>query len=254
MISFSNENIFLVTGASSGIGKSISLKLNEIGAAVIGVARNEEKLLKSKNEAKYPDKFHIELNDLTSDQDNCQKWLGGIAEKYGKLTGIVHSAGIQYTLPLGADKVSKAKELFDINYFAAMALLKGFSKKTVNAGEYSSFVIISSFTTFVGIPGITSYSAAKGALDAFVRASAVELSKQKIRVNSVNPGHVITEMFSSGKGALSQKQIEALEPKYPLGLPNADDVANTVAFLLSDTSRMINGQNIIVDGGASIKF
>ena len=254
MIKFDKVDLFLVSGASSGIGRAISLRIIELGGSVIGAARNRERLRQTKEMASDTGAFNIEVKDLTEDIDRLPEWLKHIVERHGKLKGMALAAGIQHTLPVQAEKVEKSKKLFDINFFSNLALIKGFSKKSNNCGSESSIVVISSFTSLIGVPGTVSYSASKGALNSSVKTLAIELARDGLRINAVLPGHIITEMFSGGSQQISKKFIESLEPKYPLGLGKPADVANAVCFLLSDAARWITGTNLIIDGGASINF
>lgn len=251
MTYFKPDDWFLVTGASSGLGRSISEKICDLGAKVVGVGRNEEGLKKTAELIAKTNDFFYELKDLSKDFETFDSWIKRLAEKYGKFKGFVSSAGIQYTMPIQVDNVEKSKDLFNINFFSNLQLLKSFPKKKNIKDDGASIVIISSFTSLLGVSATSSYSASKSALNSLVRTVAIELSKNKIRVNSVLPGHVMTEMFSKSG---NEKLISNLQPKYPLGLGEPDDVANTVCFLLSDLAKWITGTEIVVDGGASIYF
>lgn len=253
MISFNEKDIFLTAGASSGIGKSISLKLNELGASVVAIARSEDKLNDLRREADYPDNIYIESKDLTDSIGELDKYVGLLAEKYGKFRGLAYSAGVQYTLPLQADNYQKSRNLFDINFFAAQFMTKGFAKKKNNIGSGASIVIISSFTSLIGAAGISSYAASKGALNSFVKSCAMEIARSGVRINSVLPGHIATGLTKEDSG-LSDAFYKKLEEKYPLGLGETSDVANAACFLLSDSSKWITGSQITIDGGASIYF
>lgn len=249
MIKFNSDSIILVSGASSGIGKSISTTLIQYGAKVIGVSRNAEKLNKLKDEL--GGNFNYQIKDLVSDIESNSKFINEISDKFGKLSGLVLNAGNLVSYPLQATKYQKSKELFDLNFHANLSLLKGFSKPRNNIGQGSSVVAISSIVSNVSMLGTVSYGASKAALNSLVRTSAIELSRSGIRVNSILPGHIKTEAL---KSQLSEEFLSDLEDKYPLGLGKESDVANLASFLLSDSSRWITGQEIIIDGGASIKF
>lgn len=254
MIKFNPDEPFLVTGASSGLGKAISIKIVENGGKVIGIARNSERLEETKQSCSIPENFKYESYDLSENLDNLPNLVTSIAEKYSRLRGIVLSAGIQETLPIGALKIANAQKLFDINYFANIALIKGFCKKKNNMGGGSSIVVLSSFTSLLGLPGTVTYSASKAALNSAVRTLAMELAKDKVRINAVLPGHILTELLTREGNLAKESFIETLNQKYPLGIGTPDDVSNIVCFLLSDLSKWITGQSIVVDGGASLKF
>jgi NAD(P)-dependent dehydrogenase (short-subunit alcohol dehydrogenase family) len=252
-MNFNSSDLFLISGANSGLGKAITYKIIELGASVVSIARNQEKSEAAKIAATNPEKFNIELRDLSENTDSLALWINELAAKYGKFRGFVHCAGIQETLPLQAVNFEKMKKLFDINFFAGLALAKGISKKQNNIGAGTSLVFISSFVSRIGLPGIVGYTASKGALNAAVRTLAVELARNGIRVNAILPGHIETELLSEDKN-LNEKFIETLRQKYPLGLGKPDDVANAACFLLSDDARWISGTELVVDGAGSLIF
>ena len=251
MIKFNGENI-LVTGASDGLGKAICLLLNSLGANVIGIARNESKLEQLKKEIEFKEKFHYELEDLSLNIDEIPNVVSMISKKYGKLLGLVHSAGMIEILPLKAITEEKLNQIHNLNFKSAVMLCKGFSDKRNNIGESSSIVLLSSIASLLGYKGLISYSTSKGAISSLVKSLAVELSQNKVRVNSVSPGHINTELFNQNKELYNKEFLEELETKYPFGLGEPEDIANIVTFLLSDKSRWITGQNIVVDGGRTL--
>ena len=250
MIKFNGENI-LVTGASDGLGKAICLLLNSLGANVIGIARNESKLEQLKEEMAYKEKFSYVIRDLSIDIDELPNLVSKIAKEYGKLTGLVYAAGKLELLPIKALDSNSIDNLYNVNFKSLLMTTKGFTDKR-NSLENSSIVYISSISSILGIKGMISYSASKGAINSLVKTLAVEVSNRKIRVNSILPGHVETNMTLQNKDANSKEYLNELETMYPLGLGEPEDIANIVTFLLSDKSRWITGQNIVVDGGRTL--
>ncbi len=252
MINLTNKNI-LVTGASAGIGKGISLLLNSLGANVIGVSRRMKELEEVKKLTSFHDSFHPESRDLSQDIQDMPYFIKSITESYGALDGMVLNAGVELTEPISISNYEKAKKLFDTNYFANIALLKSFQKRKHNKGNGSSVVLISSITANIGIPAVANYSASKSALNAAMRSVALEYAKTGLRINSILPGHILTEMTVSDNKA-RQDYLKKIESAYPLGFGTVDDVAYLVAFLVSEKSKWITGQEFTVDGGASINF
>ncbi len=250
MIKFNGENI-LVTGASDGLGKAICLLLNSLGANVIGIARNESKLEQLKEEMAYKEKFSYVIRDLSIDIDELPNLVSKIVKEYGKLTGLVYAAGKLELLPIKALDSNSIDSLYNVNFKSLLMTTKGFTDKR-NSLENSSIVYISSISSILGIKGMISYSTSKGAINSLVKTLAVEVSNRKIRVNSILPGHVETNMTLQNKDANSKEYLNELETMYPLGLGEPEDIANIVTFLLSDKSRWITGQNIVVDGGRTL--
>ena len=252
MIDFSDKDIFLVTGASSGIGRACSLLLNNLGAAVIAVARRGDKLNELRSGTKKPDLLYPEIKDLSTGIEEHDKWIGTISAKYGRLKGVVLSAGVRHTIPLKAVSYDKMKRLFDVNYFSNIMLAKGFGNAKVNAGKGASIVFVSSISARDGGKGIINYSASKASLLAAVKSLALELSGAGIRVNSVLPGYVETEMLSGDKNLFNDHFIETVNAEYPLGIGKPEWIAQLIVFLLSECASWITGSNIIIDGGASL--
>ncbi|OHD06018.1 MAG: hypothetical protein A2086_06065 [Spirochaetes bacterium GWD1_27_9] len=252
MVKFNNDDFFIVTGANSGIGKSIALKISELGGTVIAVGRNIENLNKLKEDSNYGKNIHIEVKDLVEDVESIDKWFTELKNRFGKFRGMVLSAGLLDIIPINALSLKKAKSLFDINYFVNLYMCKYFSDNRNNVGEGASIVVLSSIASIKGDVGIINYSASKGAINSMVKSMAVEFSKKKIRVNSVLPGFVLTEMIDKWKNVYTDEYIESMNTKYPLGIGKPEYIADTVCFLLSDSAKWITGQNISVDGGASI--
>lgn len=249
---YSSNDIFIVTGASSGIGKGVALELNKLGASVIIIARNREKLEEVKKEAKFSANIVVEAKDL-SNSNELNKWVLELSKRYGRLKGLVLSAGIQQTIPLASPlSVEESKKMFELNYFSAMQMAKGFCDRRVCVKESSSIVFVSSIASFRGKAGISGYSATKGALNSAMRSLAMEVARQKIRVNSILPGFVMTEMIEEWKEKYSEEYINGIDKEYPLGIGYVDDVVAPILFLLSNESKWITGTELVVDGGGSI--
>lgn len=250
MIRFNGENI-LVTGASDGIGKAICLLLNSLGANVIGIARSEDKLKLLKEEMINKDKFIYITRDLSMDIDELPNLVSKIVKEYGKLSGLVYAAGKLELLPIKGLDIESIDSLYNVNFKSLLMITKGFVDKR-NSLENSSVVFISSISSILGIKGMISYSTSKGAINSLVKTLAVEVSNRKIRINSVLPGHVETNMTLQNKDANSQEYLNELETMYPLGIGEPEDVAKLIIFLLSNSSKWITGQNIVIDGGRTL--
>lgn len=244
MISFSPEQRFIVTGASSGIGEGIGLLLNELGAEVIGIGQNMDRLLFMQEKAKYPEYMHIEQKDLTDNIEGLPLYIKSLKEKYGKFQGMAYCAGKAIRQPLKIWNVNEAKEYFDINYFAPISILKGLCDKRIcNLG--SSCVLISSASALLSDRGHSIYAGSKAALSASIRSIAKEYASYGIRINCILPTVIKTPMTSSRVDYIKDQSV-----KYPLGIGEVSDVANLVAFLLSEKARWITAQNYIIDCGS----
>ena len=243
MISFTLEQRFIVTGASSGIGESVALLLNELGASVIGIARNQERLEAMKAKAKHPENVFLEQKDLTENIKGLPAYVKALKEKYGKFQGLAYCAGIGRIQPLKAVDFEDIHKVFDINYFAPVFMTKGVADKRNNNGKGSAIVCIASSGGVHCDPGMTEYAGSKGALIATMRSIARELAPVGLRVNCVSPSLIQTDMADDIARSFA-------EGKYPMGIGRPEYVANTVAFLLSDKTEWITAQNYIIDCGA----
>ena len=240
----------VVTGASSGIGRCTARTSIERGSNVVLTSRTAVKLeetVKGYSEEKYVI-IPWDLSDLDSLQDYTKK----VKETVGPISGFVHCAGIQKTMPLSLVKEQTIFDVFNLNIFSAMLLVSMFSKNgyfAVNA----SFVLISSLAAHEGAMGKSIYAASKGAIEGFIPATASELAIKGIRLNAVIPGIVKTEMVDEFFKNLSDEQKKAFEDSYPLGLGESIDVANLIEYLLSDKAKWITGECYKIDGGHMIR-
>jgi len=236
----------LVTGASAGIGAEISRNLAAQGARVALVARRPDHLEAVR--ASLQGEGHINMPFDLSEIDAIPPRFRQFASDYGPIHGVMHCAGLMLMRPLRMLTSSDWETSMRINVASASALAKGFRQNGVNAGG-GSIVFISSITGLIGQPAQSLYSATKGALIAMARALAIELAREKIRVNCVAPGVVEAGMSEQLKSGMTQDQWNQLAALHPLGIGRAEDVANAVTFLLADTSRWITGTTLVVDGG-----
>ncbi len=236
----------LVTGASSGLGRAISILVSRLGGRVVLVARSEQRLAETMSLLDGGE-HRVEPFDL-NELDAIPGWMKKLASEVGVLDGLVHSAGLHATLPLRVLKPSRLDELMKVNVSAALALTKGFRQRGVRA-EQGSVVYLSSVAALAGSAGNAGYSATKGALVAMCRSLAIELAPEHIRVNCLAPGWVPTELAAKAEAKLEDAQLQAISDMHPLGLGRPDDVANAAAFLLADTGRWITGQTLAIDGG-----
>lgn len=243
-MNFSKEQIFIVTGASSGIGKSIALKLNELGASVIAIARSSEKLNKIKEMAKFQEIFFIEQKDLTDDIEGLPNYITNLKQKYGKFQGLACVAGVDVIQTLQTLNMADIENTFKLNYQAPIFLSKGFADRRNNVGEGACIVFIASISGVYPDKGQIVYGGSKAALIAASRAISKELSSRKIRCNCISPAWIETPMFNK------QKELIGVDiSNYSLGIGQPQDVANLASYLLSSEARWITGQNYILEGG-----
>ena len=245
------SKFILVTGASSGLGFQVASDLLAAGYTVLGVSRSQTQKVQQLLE-QYPERFYFESFDLVDDIDSLPKWVITQSKQKGRFTGLVHSAGVQQTLPLQINTYKNMLDVFNLNVFSGLALARGVADKRVMAEKGGSIVFISSVASKIGQPGLVNYSASKAALNGAMRAMAKELAPRHIRVNSVLPGFVMTEMIEKWQDVYDAAYIEKMNAQYPLGIGQPQDVSNTVCFLLDEKSRWITGSEFDVNGGATL--
>ena len=243
MVSFDPEQRFVVTGASSGIGEGVALLLNELGATVVGIGRSQARLDGMKAKAKFPENVFLEQKDLAEDISGLPAYVKALKEKYGKFCGMAYCAGIAEVSPLQLWDYEKERRFFDVNYFAPLAMLKGMSDRRNNVAGKTSCVLIASASALLADKGHCSYAGSKAALVTSCRTLAKELAVQRLRINTVSPTVIRTPMTTTEGEEYEQSQIA----KYPMGFGEVPDVANLIAFLLSDKAKWITGQNYVVD-------
>lgn len=245
------SKLILVTGASSGLGFQIASDLLAIGYSVLGVSRNQTQKVQQLL-AQYPERFYFEPLDLIANIDGLPKWLIAQSKQKGRFAGLVHSAGVQQILPLQINTYKNMLDVFNLNVFAGLALARGVADKRVMVEKGGSIVFISSVASKIGQPGLVNYSASKAALNGAMRVMAKELAPRNIRVNSVLPGFVMTEMIEKWQDVYNAAYIEKINTQYPLGIGQPQDVSNAVCFLLDEKSRWITGSEFDVNGGATL--
>lgn len=246
------DKLFLITGASSGMGAHISKTLISLGAKVLGIGRSQEKLQQIQSSCINPQSFIVLPKDI-SQNEGLDKWVLELAKQYGSIDGAVLSAGIQQIAPISSVlSVESAKHLFETNYFGNLQVIKGLIDRRVKTPKGASFVILSSNSSVRAQKGLANYSATKGAINTAIKSIALEIAPLSYRINAISPGFVMTEMIEEWSKIYDEEYIQNIKKEYPLGIGNVEQITPLVCFLLSKDSSWITGQNIVIDGGASL--
>ena len=238
----------IVTGASSGIGRQCAIDCSMMGASVIMIARNAERLAETAE--KLHGKYKIYQYDL-SELNGIKGLVETIVADCGPIDGYIHSAGIEKTMPVKYLTYKDYRALYDVNAISAFEFIRQFYSRKYFSDE-GHIVLISSITSVVGRGGVSAYAASKGAIVSAVKSMALELAKRKIGINCVSPGTILTPMMQTFLDTLSTDEYKRRIDGFPLGLGHETDISQTCVFLLSDASKWMTGQNIIVDGGYTV--
>lgn len=235
----------LVTGASSGIGRGVCIDLSRMGAKVILSARNEVRL--NETLSLMEGNGHVCVPVDLCDVESLTRTIDGL----DNIDGAVLCAGIIKTLPVKNINEEALNEIFNTNIMADIRLVSRLlKKKKLNQG--GSVVMISSVSTFNVKVGNSLYSATKGAMNSFAKAMALEVAKQKIRVNCIQPGFVPSNILGSGT-IESTDYLKFYEERHPLGFGTPTDIANACIYLLSDAARWVTGSIFTIDGGYTLQ-
>lgn len=239
------DKTILVTGASSGIGKCTAIECSKMGANVILTARNVERLTETLS------MMEGENHKIVVCDQTIEEQIEGLVKEIVKIDGLFLCSGIGKTLPFQFCSKDKFNEVYDVNFFAPIELLRLLVKKKKLADK-ASVVFVSSVAGSGSFNiGNSIYGSSKAALNSMMKFCAVELAKKQIRVNCICPGMIDTPLIHNG--SLSEEQLQKDMETYPLkryGTPN--DIANGAIYLLSDASSWITGHTLVIDGGKTI--
>lgn len=233
MITLLNKKI-LIAGASSGIGKSTAIILDELGASLILTSRNSCQLEETLSILK-GDSHRSFVCDYTKESDR-KTLIGQIPQ----LDGFVYSIGVHSLLPIKFIDESEIERNFNPGFNAAV-LFMSLLLKNKKFNTHSSIVFVSSVLAKYSKTGCSMYSATKAALDAYVRTLAIEIAAKKIRANIVSPGFIHGEMLDKTIEIAGNEYVKTLEAFHPLGFGYPKDVAHSISFLLSDKASWITG-------------
>lgn len=243
-----HNKTFLITGASTGIGRSTAILLSRYGAKVIVSARNEKNLNETLSLMEGAGHKMV-LADLTSDEG-----IVALSDQVQTIDGWAHCTGKVLPVPVKFIKGKHLEEIFSVNFNSAVKLSSVLlSAKKLNTS--SSIVFISSVSTLHSYFGGGLYISSKAALEGFARTLALEVAPKKIRVNILQPALVRTAIYESTvEASLDKEEMNKHEARYPLGIGEPEDVANAIAFFLSDESKWITGTSLKMDGGLTLGF
>lgn len=237
----------LITGASSGIGRSVAIECARLGATLVLTGRNERNLHETLQFLEGEKEHQVVVADLSNEED-----VNKLVMSLPSLDGLVCNAGVGKMLPVQFYSLDVLEEVFGINVFAPMLLIKLLvrKKKLKNPSSVVFTASISGYSNVAPANGI--YGASKSALSAYMKYAALELAAKGIRCNAVHPGRIQTPLIENR--LLSEEDVAKDVDMYPLkryGKP--EEVAHAIIYLLSDAAAWVTGTNLVIDGGRSLK-
>lgn len=234
----------LVTGASSGIGRATAIECSKVGAAVILLGRNQERLNETLSacEGTGHQVIQCDLADISS----LQEKLDAIPE----LDGIVYNAGVNTKYLVKNLTQEKIDEIFHVNYYAPVLMTQMFLKKK-RMKRNSSIVFISSISTSFAAISNSIYASSKGALNSFMRCLAMEIAPRGMRTNAIQPGMIETPIL---KAYAMAEELTEFKTSSPLGHPGKpEDIAYGCIYFLSDAAKFVTGSVLTIDGGVTLR-
>lgn len=239
----------LITGAGGGIGRATAVECAKMGANVLVTDINEAALQETLSmlDRQGGQEHQLFVADLT-DSDKLDELVASIPV----IDGLVSNAGISKVLPIQFLNDEDFGKIMNINAFAPMYLTqKIYKKKKINKGGSVVFTVSISGVCMVSMGGVM-YAVSKNALDAFMRNAALEFAAKNIRVNSVNPSRVNTNLIKNNS-SYSQEDLAKDMLTYPLRrYAEPEEIAYAIIYLLSDASKYVTGHALIIDGGKTL--
>ena len=241
------KSTYIITGATSGIGKSLVLRLDAKTNHLILLARSSENLKKISKFLKFAsvESISADLTDLTFMEKLKDLELNNIR-------GFVHCAGSESILPLMLISYDKFDSLMRLHVYSFVEIVKFIEKRKTPKDSYlTSIIALSSIASRDGGVGQTIYSASKASLESICKVLSKELAKKRIRLNTVLPGLVDTEMTERWRRKIGIKNKSDLHNMQLNGLIDPKEVAELIIYLLNDLSKQIVGTEIKIDSGGS---
>lgn len=243
-----DKKIAFITGAAGGLGQAVVAKLLAKNFIVLVNDNNQDNI-----DALLAEFTDDELYAYPFDVTDEAAWMNAAAdikEKYGHIDVLFNNAGIFKIETIENTSVELWEKTMDVN---ALSVFLGIKTMSILLGEGSSIINTSSIASFLGSKNRIAYAASKGAVSALTKGAAIEFAPRGIRVNSVHPAYIKTQMAAHAAEA-TERTMEEMGSRIPLyqRISTADEVADVVVFLASDESRFMTGSEVVVDGGQSV--
>jgi NAD(P)-dependent dehydrogenase (short-subunit alcohol dehydrogenase family) len=249
------NKVAIVTGGAVGLGRAQAQLLAKEGASVIVTDIKEAEGQECVKEIEAAGGIATFLQHDVTDEERWQFVVDEALQEFGHLDVLVNNAGVLLSEPLVSTSLESWKNLMAINLDGVFLGMKTAIPAMLDAEQGGSIINISSIAGIVGIPNLAAYNSSKGGVRLMTKVAAMEHALDRIRVNSVHPGYIWTDMvedlLSKGGGDLEQAK-EALGASIPMGrVGQPDEIAYGVLYLASDESMFMTGSELVIDGGST---
>jgi len=247
------DKVIIVTGASLGIGKELTLMLLGQGAKVAACSRSEEKLQALRASAAIGRDSLLTASCNVSRREEVEAMVAAVVRRFGRIDGLVNNAGLYPTTPLLELSEQEWDQVLDTNLKGPFMCSQAAAREMIARGIKGQIVNISSTASLIARPGTVHYASSKAGLNALTRVLAIELAPHGIRVNCVVPGVIMTEGVQAHIKRSSPDEHKTKLARIPLGHEgDPGDVARAVLHLMSDEASYTTGSLLVVDGGYSL--
>ncbi|MDX1920886.1 MAG: SDR family oxidoreductase [Candidatus Caenarcaniphilales bacterium] len=245
------DKVALITGGTSGIGKATAVLFAEAGAQVVVSGRREEQGQQVVSEITAAGGKAKFIKCDVSDESSVKNLIKTTVETFSKLNIAFNNAGIEQDpmLPITETSTQEYQKVMNTNVFGVWLCMKYEIPEMLKSGG-GSIINTSSIAGHSGMPGFGVYVASKHAVEGLTKSTALEFADKGIRVNTVSPGAILTDMverFTGGSDSDMGKSVASMHPMGRMGKPN--EIASAVLYLASDASSFTTGTSLSVDGG-----
>ena len=238
--------VALVTGGTSGIGKSTAIAFARTGAKVVLSGRREKEGAQVVAEIKKLGGEAAFVRADVANEADVKAMVKFTVDKFGKIDIAFNNAGVEWKGPLDQATEAEYRRIFDINVWGVLNSMRHEIPAMLKNGG-GAIVNTSSVAGHVGLAQVSVYIASKHAVEGLTKSVALEFAKQNIRINAIAPGVIATEMFDRFADNALREQITSSVPVARVGA--AEEIASAVLYLASDNAKFTTGTSLVVDGG-----
>jgi NAD(P)-dependent dehydrogenase (short-subunit alcohol dehydrogenase family) len=242
------NKVALVTGGANGIGRAAAMTLAEEGAQVAVTDLDAEAGRKAAEAIRQNGSDTAFFKHDVASETDWKQVVSDVQQTFGTPDILVNNAGLYHIAPIEEETVDDWRQLMDVNVTGVFLGMKHCTPLMREQG-HGSVINLSSVAGLVGLSGHTCYGASKGAVRTMTKDAAIELAEAGVRVNSIHPAYIDTQMADYGAEAqdVSKDELDAMHPIGHMGEP--EDVAYAVLYLASEESKFVTGTELVLDGG-----